>query len=449
MLSFGFSLRVSAIASICFACWTSCALADGSWPQFRGASGDGIVASQSVPTAFGEDQNVTWKTGLPGRAWSSPVIADGTIWVTTAVERAATDEERLEMMRASGIEEKKMKQLAIAKAIELKLISVDLESGSVVSSTDLAVIEKPDAIHSLNSYASPTPVIDGDSLYCHFGTYGTFRVDRKSGEVVWQRRLPLEHGVGPGSSPLVHGDVLVLIQDGMDRQYVTGLNKRTGETIWEADRPPFENATPDTSKSYCTPIVITDSAGREQLICMGAQWIVAYEAKTGNEIWRLRHGKGFSVVPRPLFQDDVVFFSTGFGKPELWAVRVDGSGDVTDSHVEWTTAQGIPARPSMVLHDNRLYMVSDNGVASSKSAVDGEEFWKERLGGDYSASPTLIGGLIYFGSHDGKVTIVKPGDEPEIVAVNELDGKIMASPAVIDGALIVRTDAALYRIEEK
>ncbi|QDT04491.1 outer membrane biogenesis protein BamB [Rubripirellula lacrimiformis] len=396
---------------------------------------------------FGEDSHVTWKTPVPGRAWSSPVIADGVIWCTTAIERAATDEEKVAMMRESGIEDRKMKELAIAKAIELKLVSIDLASGKILGTIELTSIEKPDAIHSLNSYASPTPVINGDHLYCHFGTYGTFCVNRHTSDIVWQRRLPLEHGVGPGSSPIVMDDVLVLIQDGMDRQYVTGLNTQTGETIWETDRPEFTGASPESSKSYCTPIAITDPLGREQLVCMGAQWMVAYQAKTGKEIWRLRHGRGFSVVPRPVYHDGVVFFSTGFGKPELWAVRVDGSGDVTDTHVQWTMKSGIPARPSPLLHDGLIYVISDNGVASCFDVESGDPIWKKRIGGDYSASPTLIGKHLYFGSHDGKVTVMTPGPDAEVVAESELDGKIMASPAVVDGALILRTDQAVYRIE--
>ena len=406
------------------------------------------MADQSIPVEFSEDQHVTWKTPIEGRGWSSPVVADGVIYVTSAVERVATEEERVAMMQKSGIEARQMKQLAIAKAIELRLITLDLKSGKILNTIELATIDEPDAIHALNSYASPTPVIDGDHLYCHFGTYGTYCIDRESGQIVWQRRFPLEHGVGPGSSPFVHGDVLVLIQDGMDQQYVIGLDKATGKTIWETPRPELTNATPDTSKSYCTPIAITDSAGREQLICLGAQWMVAYQAETGEEIWRLRHGSGFSIVPRPVFQNDVIYFSTGFGKPELWAVRVDGSGDVSDTHVEWTSLSGIPARPSPLLFDDLIYVVSDNGVVSCFDVADGEQIWKERIGGDYSASPTLVGGLLYFGSHDGKVTVMKPGREAEVVAVNQIDGQIMASPAIVDGAMILRTDKAIYRIED-
>lgn len=417
------------------------------WPQFRGPGGDGIVVGQSVPIEFGESKNVAWKTDLPGRAWSSPVIAEGTIWATTAVERKATEEERMARLKASGVKENQMKSLSVVKAIELKLIGLDLQSGSIRQTIELAVIEDPDAIHSLNSHASPTPMIDGDFIYCHFGTYGTFCVNRATGDIKWQRRLPLEHGVGPGSSPLVYQDKLILIQDGMDLQYVAALDTRTGETIWQTERPPLDAPTGDTKKSYCTPIAITDSAGREQLICMGAQWMVSYDPATGDEVWRVGHGKGFSVVPRPVFGDDVVFFSTGFGKAQLWAVDVTGSGDVTETHVKWTAKSSIPNRTSPILHEGLIYVVSDNGVASCIDSSDGEQLWKERIGGDYSASPILVDGHLYFASHDGVVTVIKPGREFVRVAENQLDGKLMASPAVVENAMVWRTDEAIYRIE--
>ncbi|TWT95640.1 outer membrane protein assembly factor BamB family protein [Neorhodopirellula pilleata] len=417
------------------------------WPQFRGPSGDGIVVSQTPPIVFGEDQNVTWKTPLPGKAWSSPVVQDGVIWVTTAIERTPTDEERLELLKKTDNDEKKFGQLAIAKAIELKAIAIDFANGKVLKTIDLVTVENPDAIHSLNSYASPTPVIDGDALYCHFGTFGTFALDRISGTILWQRTLPLQHAVGPGSSPLVHGNRLILIQDGMDRQYVTALNKQTGETLWETDRPPMEAPTGDQKKAYCTPIIATDSNGRDQLLCMGSQWMVSYDSETGEEFWRLYHGKGFSVVPRPVVQDDTVFFSTGFGKPQLWAVKIDGSGDVTSTHVRWTVTKGIPAKPSPLIHDGLIYVVDDNGVASCFDCQDGTEIWKKRLGGKFSASPILAGGHLYFGNHEGEVIVMTPGEDAEIVQTNQVSGQIMASPAVIDNALIVRTDQAIYRFE--
>lgn len=436
----------------CLACILHAALAmpatgQQPWPQFRGPGGDGIAIGQNTPVKFSETENVTWKSALPGRGWSSPVIAENVIWLTTAIERTPEENLREALMRKSGVEENALNQRQIAKAIDLKLIAVDLRGGSILETIDLDVVEEPDAIHTVNSYASPTPVIDGDRIYCHFGTFGTFCVDRKSHQLVWKRRLPLEHGVGPGSSPVVYQNLLVLVQDGMDRQYVAALDKRTGETAWETDRPPMDAPTGDQKKSYCTPIAITDSHGREQLICMSSQWMVAYDPETGSEIWKVYHGKGFSVVPRPVYADDVVYFATGFGKPQLWAVRVDGKGDVTDTHVEWTVLRGIPARPSPVLHNGLIYVVDDSGVASCFDTADGHQLWKKRLGGTFSASPLLAGGYLYFANHDGDVTVIEPGSDGEIVAENHLDGQIMASPAAVDDALIFRTDQALYRIE--
>jgi len=418
---------------------TPVCLAD-SWPQFRGPTGDGIVVGQQPPVKFGEDKNLTWKIALPGKAWSSPVISAGTIWLTTAIESQPTDAERLELLRQTNNEEKKFKQLAIAKSVALKVLAVDFATGKLQRTIDLVTVERPDAIHSLNSYASPTPVIDGEALYCHFGTFGTFCVNGSNGEILWQRTLPLQHAVGPGSSPLIHGERLILIQDGLERQYVTALDKRTGETMWETDRPPMDAPSGDQKKAYCTPILATDSNGREQLLCMGSQWMVSYNLETGKEYWRLHHGKGFSVVPRPVYSDNHVYFSTGFGKPELWAARVDGDGDVSDTHVAWTAKKGIPAKPSPLLHDGLLYVVDDNGVASCFDQKDGNEIWKKRLGGKFSASPILAGGSLYFGNHEGEVFVIAPGEDGQIITTNQVNGQIMASPAVIDNALVLRTD---------
>ncbi len=417
------------------------------WPQFRGPGGDGVVSGQEVPLHFGEKENLVWKTSLPGKAWSSPVVADGVIWATTAIEVFPTEEERIELLRAAGIEEKKFKQLAVAKTIVLKLMSVDFETGKVLSSIDLTEVGQPDPIHALNSYASPTPVIDGPNIYCHFGTYGTFCVERESGEILWQRKLTLDHSVGPGSSPFIDGPRLVLIQDGTERQYVAALDKQSGETIWETDRPEMDAPSGDQKKAYCTPIRVTGPEGRSQLICMGSQWMVSYDPETGNEIWKVHHGKGFSVVPRPVYADGVVYFSTGFGKPQLWAVKVDGSGDVTDTHVLWSVIKSIPAKPSPILHEGLIYVIDDNGVATCLESSTGEEVWKKRIAGNYSASPLMVGDHIYFGSQEGAVTVISAGRESEVIAENQLDGQIMASPAVVNGSMVFRTSEAIYRFQ--
>ncbi len=417
-----------------------------SWPQFRGPRGDGHAPAASVPIKFSEQESVLWKTELPGKAWSSPIIVDNLIWLTTAIELKPTEEE-FERMLAEQIEEAEVrKSRNVAKAVELKLISVDLTTGSIVSTIDLTTIEQPDVIHSLNSYASPTPMIDGDQVICHFGAYGTFCVDRQTGEMIWQRRFPIVHSVGPGSSPLVYDNLVILIHDGCDRQYVTALDKQTGETVWEVDRPELEGVDGQSKKSFCTPIAVTDKLGREQFICMGAQWIIAYDPKTGKEIWKCKHGTGFSVVPRPVCDGSAVYFATGYAKPSLLAVGIDGQGDVSDTHVRWKVDKGIPAKPSPILCEGLIYVIDDTGIASCIEASSGAILWRERIGGNYSASPILVGGHIYFGSQEGKVTVIQPGREYKRVAENQIDDRIMASPAVADDSIVLRTENALYRI---
>ncbi len=336
---------------------------------------------------------------------------------------------------------------AVAKSIDLKLISVDFETGSILKMIDLTSIDQPDAIHTLNSYASPTPMLDGNHVYCHFGTFGTFCVDRTSGDIVWNRRFPLMHSVGPGSSPLVCEDVLILIQDGCDRQYVTALDKHTGETKWEVNRPELETADEQQKKSFCTPIAVTDKRGRQQVICLGAHWIVAYEPDTGKEIWKCHHGDGFSIVPRPVSDGSEVYFSTGYNKPSLVAVRIDGVGDVTDTHIEWTVTKGIPAKPSPILLAGLIYVIDDTGVASCIEASSGKSIWKERIGGNYSASPISVGDNIYFASQEGKVTVIQSGREYKQLAQNQIDDRIMASPAIVGNSILLRTERAMYRFD--
>ena len=418
------------------------------WPQFRGPGGDGISAAENVPFRFGETEALKWKTPLPGRGWSSPVFDGKTIWVTTANEVFPTDEERIRILKEAGEDEKVFAARQVATKIELSAMGIDYESGEILHSVPLTTIENPQTIHAQNSFASPTPVLEAGLLIAHFGAFGTLAVDTSGLGIVWQRRIDLEHGVGPGSSPVVHDGRLILICDGVDRQFVTALDTRTGETIWTKDRPEMRSETGDQKKSYNTPLVIGGKSGNAQLVCMGAQWLVSYESRTGEEIWRLDHGNGFSVVPKPIFSEKhgLIFLSTGFGKPELLAVRPDGSGDITGSDkVVWSESKRIPARPSPLLVGDEVYVIADGGIASCFDARTGTLHWTERIDGNYSSSPLFADGHIFIASQEGVVTVLNPGKTFDLVAKNTLEGSIMASPVAFDGSLIIRSDAALYR----
>lgn len=423
------------------------------WPQFRGPDGNGVSTAKEVPTTLDPDKNLVWKTALEGKGWSSPVVsASGSIWLTTALETIPSKEEQEKMLAELGEDPKKFKSRQIASKITLQALELDLRDGTLKRTIDLFELNAPDAIHALNSYASPTPVLEGDRLYCHFGTFGTLCLDTTHGAILWKKRFPLVHNVGPGSSPFIEENLLVLIQDGVDQQYVIALDKATGETVWKTDRPAMRAPKGDQKKAYCTPIAITDSRDRRQLICMGSQWLVAYEPKTGKELWRLDHGKGFSVVPRPVYSEEtgLVYVSTGFGKPELWAVSPEGDGDITGTDkVAWKQTKRIPAKPSPLLVGDEVYVIDDGGIASCFDAASGALHWTERIGGNHSSSPLFADGKIYFCNQEGLVTVIEAGSTFRVLAENVIsDQQWMASPVSLsDGSLILRSDKALFRFE--
>jgi outer membrane protein assembly factor BamB len=416
------------------------------WPQFRGPQGDGITAARNLPLSWSETENVAWKTPIDGRGWSSPVVGDGVVWLTTAVEKTLSEAELEAKRKAAVAKNPQAATLTLVGGISLSAVAIDLDSGEVRHRIPLFEVADPDPIHSLNSYASPSPILIEDRLYCHFGTFGTACVETGTGRVVWKTRIPLDHAVGPGSSPVVYQDLMIIPCDGMQSQFVIALNTATGEVVWKRDRPPMEGTNGDLHKAFSTPLVVRH-AGQDQVVAIGAQWVVAYNPLTGDEIWRVNHGAGFSNVPRPVAGEGVVYICTGFTKPEVWAIRLDGTGELTETHVLWKITRQAPAMPSPILVGEELYFLSDaGGVLTCVNAQSGEQVWQHRLGGNFSASPILADGKLYFASREGKVTVMKPGKQFEELASNELDGALMASPVALDGLLLLRTPTHLYRI---
>jgi outer membrane protein assembly factor BamB len=407
-------------ASIPLVLLACAAAAADEWPAFRGPAGDGRSDAKTAPLQWAEGAaNVVWKTPVPGRGWSSPVVAGGRVWMTAA-ERDDRD---------------------------LFAVCVDLADGRTLHRVKVFALEgDPPKRHKNGSVAAPTPVAADGKVWVHFGTHGTACLDAADGSVLWRRTdLTLDHKEGPGSSPLPYRDLLILPCDGTDVQYLVALDKTTGKTVWKTARSAdFSGIPPDQRKAYGTP-VIAEVDGRRLLVSCGAKAAYAYDPDTGRELWRVRY-KGWSNVSQPVWGAGAVFLNTGFVRPEIWAVRPDGTGDVTDTHVGWRAGRGVPAQSSPILVDGVMYFCSDGGVASALDAKTGEQIWQQRLGGQFSASPILAAGRLYFCGEDGRTTVLRPGRPPEILAVNKLDGVIKASPAPADGALLIRTDTHLYRI---
>lgn len=394
--------------------------AGSEWPQFRGPRGDGRSLAKNLPIVWSEKENLAWKTPIPGRGWSSPVVDARRVWMTTA-----EDEGRV-----------------------LKAIGVERESGRIVHEIVVFEPESPVAINPKNSHASPTPVVDEDRVFVSFGAMGTACIQATSGQVLWRNQeLQLDHKEGPGSSPVLVDGLLLMTCDGMDVQYVAALDAASGKLAWKTDRSGEMPSNPDYCKAYSTPLVVREG-NRPLMISPGADQVIAYDARNGKEVWKVRY-KGFSNVPTPSFGHGLFFVSSGYMRPQLLAIRAGGSGEVTDSHVAWTMGEQVPANSSPVLVDDFLYMVSDRGIATCLEARTAEVRWKERLGGNYSASPIEAEGRLYFFAEEGKATVLEASPTYKVLAQNRLDGRCMATPAPVEGALFVRTETHLYRIENR
>ncbi|MEO8495782.1 MAG: PQQ-binding-like beta-propeller repeat protein [Planctomycetota bacterium] len=413
------------------------------WPQWRGPDGEGHAVAKNLPVTWSETQNVAWKTPLPGRGWSSPVIEGNEIWLTTAVESPLSEEGKKQLLAGNTGDQ----ALNLSGRLSMRAVCIDRATGQLLHDVEVLVEEHPDPVHSLNSFASPSPVIENGRLYCHFGTNGTACLDTKTQKIVWtNRELRLKHENGPGSSPILWGDLLIFHCDGSDVQYIVALRKQTGEVAWKTNRSGTLNENSQLKKAYGTPLVI-DVAGRPQLISPGADWLYGYDPATGSELWKLSYGVlGFSIVPRPVQGNGLVYFSTSFMQPELLAVRVNGE---SGAEIEWRYKKQAPQMPSPLLVGSELYIVSDKGIATCLNAATGDPLWSERLGGNFSSSPLLADGRIYVSNREGMTYVLAPGSTYDLLASNQLDGSIMATPAALDNALFIRTDQALYRIEKK
>ncbi len=407
------------------------------WPEFRGPHGDGHASAPSgtsavsLPLRWSETNNIRWKTEIPYRGWSTPVVLGGQVWLTTAAEDGH----------------------------DFFAIGLDAVTGEVRFNEKLFHSENPESMGngaSMNSYATPSPVIEPGRVYVHFGSFGTACLDTDTGKVLWKRDdLRCRHYRGPSSSPVQFENLLILTFDGADLQYLVALDKQTGKTVWKTDRSvawndedvPGQMARDgDLRKAHSTPLIVT-AAGGPQMISAGAKAAYGYDPRAGRELWKVQHSD-WSVAPRPVFDRGLAFIVTGFSRPELWAVKTDGQGDVTDTAVVWKLRTHVAKYASPILVDDLIYTVAEESFVTCLEAATGKVVWTERIGGKYAASPVYADGRLYVCSQEGVTTVLKPGRTFEVLATNKLANGFMASPAVSGNALYLRTRTHLYRIEE-
>jgi outer membrane protein assembly factor BamB len=408
-------------------------LAGPSWTQFRGPTMQGVSDEKGLPEVLDAKQNVVWKTDIHGKAWSSPVIADGKVWVTTATPDGK----------------------------ELSIVRLDAKTGKIELDQVLFKVVNPQFCHAFNSYASPTPVIEGDRIYVTFGSPGTACLDAKTGNKIWERTdFVCNHFRGAGTSPTLWNDRIYLNYDGSDFQYVVALDKATGKTVWKTDRTAdYKDLDPKTNKpkadgdfrkGFTTCRVITVD-GKEQLLSIGGKAAYGYDLTTGKELWRLDFSplgiETHTPSMTPVVGPELIYFATGHGKSELLAIKPGGSGVVGADRVVFRVNKNVPNRSSPLLHDGILYMVDDSAMATAIDAKTGDVHWKQRLDGKgFSASPLLADGRIYFFGENGATTTLAPGKEFKKLGGGEFPDGFMGTPAIADGAFFLRTRTALYRV---
>lgn len=398
------------------------------WLQFRGPDGQGHSDAEGVPTEWSEQKNIRWKVAVPGAGWSSPVISGNQIWLTSSEQDGKS----------------------------LHALCFDKTSGVLLYNVKVLTTDEAGPRHPQNGYASPTPVLDGDRVYVHFGPRGTACLHR-DGEIVWRNtEFAYDAFQGAASSPIIHDDLLILTCDGTDHQFLVALDKKTGKIVWKQPRAHLENAAARHAEgsvmariakmAYSTPL-IQNVDGSPQLISNVADHVAAYDLRTGKEIWWMPY-VGFSQVARPSYGNELFYVVGSVAQDQfcVFAIR-PGKGKLREDQLAWQCPKGIAHVPSPLLVGKELYVVDNSGVASCLDALTGEVLWRERLGGNYDASPIEVRGRIYYLSRDGKMTVLAAGRSYQVLATNQLEGTFKASPAVSGKALFLRSEADLYRIE--
>jgi outer membrane protein assembly factor BamB len=423
---------VLALASLA----TPAAAAGIEWPEFRGPWGNGHAAAPAearplgLPLRWSDTENVRWKAEIPHRGWSTPVVSGGQVWLTTAT----------------------------IEGNDFFALGLDAATGKVLFNERVFHSDDPEPLGngaSMNCYATPSPAIEPGRVYVHFGSFGTACLDTGTGKVLWKRDdLRCRHYRGPASSLVLFDNLVILTLDGVDLQYHVALAKQTGATVWKTDRSvawndenvPGQMARDgDLRKAHSTPLIVTLD-GEPRMFSAGAKAAYAYDPRSGRELWKVQYAD-WSVAPRPVYGEGLVFFVTGLNRRELWAVRPGGQGDVTGTHVAWKLATHIGKYASPLLVDGLIYTAAEESFITCLEARTGQVVWTERVGGKYAASPVYADGRLYFFDQSGVTRVLKPGRTCDVLATNTLAGGFMASPAIAGSAFYLRTRTHLCRVE--
>ncbi len=422
------------------------------WPQFRGADSRGLGASDRPPIEWSTEKNVAWRVDVPGRGWSSPIVWGDHIFLTTAVSDGAMEEPKKGLYMGGDRPKPSSAQH------HWLLLCLERETGKTLWSRELHAAPPVTPIHIKNSYASETPVTDGERVYAYFGSIGLFCVDFK-GAIVWTQKFEprrMQSGWGTSASPVLHGDRIFVVNDNEEASFLAAYDKRTGKELWRQPR--------DEKSNFTTPYVWQNEK-RTELVVTGRKQVRSYDLD-GKLLWSLK-GLSQIVIPMPFAADGLLYLCAGYvldtsrpNKP-AYAIRPGGSGDISPpdgkregEFVAWMETNAAPYNPSALVTEGRFYVVWDFGFLSCRSAKTGAELYsKQRLKTDgaasFTASPWSYRGRVFCLSEDGETFVVPVGDKYELERVNALGEMCMATPAISGDRLFIRTLSKLYCLRQR
>lgn len=436
-------MRRYALAIGALAVTTAATIQAEDWPQWRGPRATGVSEEKNLPERWSSKDNIAWKVPLAGTGISTPVIADGRVFVTSQLGSGESRQgpRLVQGGDASAAGERALRPSAGSGQIQFVVEAFDKKSGKRLWDYRLAAEGPLPTVHDKHNMASSSPATDGDLVFAWFATGQIVALD-KAGKPVWQRHLgreisPFTINWGHSSSPTLYKDLLILLCDHEPASYLLALDKRTGKETWKVDRGKGRS-------SYSTPVVIEAPSGPE-LIVNSSERIDAYDPRSGAFLWYAGDANRFP-VPSPVVHDGVLYTSRGYRSGPYLALRPGGRGDVSSSHVLWHVPTGAPYVSSIVHYQGLIYMATDNGILSIADAKTGNRVWQGRVGGVFSASPVAGDGKVYLLSESGETIVLKAGPGAEIIARNDLGERTLASMGISDGRIYVRTDEHLVSI---
>jgi len=422
------------------------------WPQWRGPSGDGISSDSALPTRWSENENIEWQASLAGIGVSSPITWGDMVFVTSQMGRIpvaagmqpqlARDDQELAKQenpiggRSDQANEEGTEILLIVEAFRRS-------NGSRLWEYRAQATGEFPQLHEKHNLATPTPVTDGKLIYAWFGSGQLFALDM-NGKLAWTRNIgkeyfPFNTRWGHGSSPALYKDMIILPCYHSENSYLLALDKNTGEERWKVDRG-------KDNVSHCTPLIIQSPAG-EELIINAHDRIEAFDPASGELLW-FAGSQRQTPIPSPVFHNGIIYMVRGYRNSDFLAIRPGGRGDVTSSNILWRTKSGASYVPSILYYDGLIYVTNEVGIVTCADAETGKTVWKQRLGGIFFASPVAGDGKVYIVSETGETFVIGAGREAKILATNNLDKRILASPAISDGKLFLRSDGTLFCIGE-